>query len=290
MTLNSKGLISLKIDDNIYDYKLYESLKILKSTKSQRKTAKKLGIAAPVFNRRIRKAEDKLAMKLVEKQGHGSVLTNNGEKLLNEFEKYNQKIEPTSEINIAGGHIISGLLEGTEHPFKTSIYSSTDYDAYKLAKRGAVDILALDDPLIAFEKNLNFIPIAYDYLVLITNNKSKTINSLNDLNDLKYVSVKGSAQRLAYNTLDHYNIDYTIKKEVNSQFDAYKIVKNSDDLYSFLNASYFNGNNILQYDTRHVISLVKVNTEKKEIDEFINYLLSEGQEKITSEGFIAINK
>lgn len=290
MTFNSKGLINLKINDNIYDYKLYESLESLSKTSSQRKTAKKLGISHAVLNRRILKAEEKSDLKLVEKIGKGSVLTSDGIKLLNEFRKYNQRISETEEITIGGGHIVSGLLKGVNPPHEMTIYSSNDNNAYKLAKRGVIDILALDDPLLAFTKDLNFIPIAYDYLVLISNNKASQINDLNDLNNLKYVSVKGSAQRLAFNSLEHYNIPYEIVAEVDSQFDAFKMVKNSEDLHSFLNASYFNENNILQYDTRHVISLVKINEDKKEVNDFIEYLLNEGQELIVKEGFMPINR
>lgn len=290
MTFNSKGLINLEINGNIYDYKLYESLESISRTSSQRKSAKELGISHAVLNRRILKAEEKSGLKLVEKIGKGSLLTSDGVKLLNEFHKYNQRIAETDEITIGGGHIVSGLLEGVNPPYNMTIYSSNDNNTYKLAKRGVIDILALDDPLLAFTEDLNFIPIAYDYLVLISNDNASPINTLNDLNDLKFVSVKGSAQRLAFNSLEHYNIPYEIVAEVNSQFDAFKMVKKSENLHSFLNASYFKGNNILQYDTRHVISLVKINNDKKEVNDFINYLLNEGQEEIIKEGFMPINR
>ena len=114
---------------------------------------------------------------------------------------------------------------------------------------------------------------------------SKEIENISDLNDLDFVNVTGSAQRLAWNTLKHYDIDYNIKYKVNSQFDAFKLVRNSENLNCFLNASYFNGNELLKFDTRHVISLVKVSEDKAEIDEFIDYLLNEGQEEIKNQGF-----
>ncbi|MBO6110902.1 MAG: LysR family transcriptional regulator, partial [Methanobrevibacter sp.] len=92
-----------------------------------------------------------------------------------------------------------------------------------------------------------------------------------------------------WNTLEHYNLNYTIKDKVNSQFDAFKLVRNSENLYSFLNASYFNGNEILKLDTRHVISLVKVNDEDPKTDKLINYLLTKGQKDIESQGFIPMD-
>lgn len=288
MKFKSKGLISLEINGNIYDHKLYQSLESLARTKSQRKSAKELNISHTVFNRRILKAEEKLGFKISENAGNGTILTREGLQLLEEFQKYLIKIEKTPNINIAGGHISSGLLESIKNPFTTNIYSSSDRDAFELAKRGAVDILTLDDPLIAYERDIDFTPIAYDYLVLISSPNSKEIESMNDLKGLDFVNVTGSAQRLAWSTLKHYDINYNITHKVNSQFDAFKLVKNSENLHCFLNASYFNGNELLKFDTRHVISLIKVNEDKEEVDQFIDFLLNEGQEAIENQGFIPI--
>ena len=289
MKLQSNGLISLEINGEIYDYKLYQSIESLNRTKSQRQSAKELNISHTVFNRRILKAEEKLGFKITEKVGNGTVLTENGLELLDEYRKYTIQIEKTENINIAGGHISSGLLESISQPFNINVYSSSDEDAFELARRGVVDILTLDDPLIAYERDINFTPIAYDYLVLISSPDSKEIKSINDLKGLDFVNVNGSAQRLAWNSLEHYDIDYNIKYDVNSQFDAFKLVRNSKDLYSFLNASYFKGNEILKFDTRHVISLIKVNEDKPEIDDFIRYLLNDGQIAIKNQGFIPMD-
>lgn len=275
----------MEIDGEIYDYKLYQSLESLSRTKSQRKSAKELNISHTVFNRRLLKAEDKLGVKITQKVGNGTLLTPEGEGLLEEYRKYLIQIEKTKSINIAGGHISTGLLDNINTPFDTNIYSSSDKDAFELAKRGAVDLLTLDDPLIAYERDINFMPIAYDYLVLISNQNAKNIDSISDLEGLDFVNVNGSAQRLAWTSLNHYDIDYNIRTTVNSQFDAFKLVRNSDDLYTFLNASYFNGNDLLKYDTQHVISVVKVNENKPEVDEFIKFLVNECQETIEKQGF-----
>ena len=285
MKFDSEGLISLKINGEIFDHKLYQSLDSLSRTRSQRKSAKELNISHTVFNRRLLKAEDKLGVKITHKAGNGTLLTPEGESLLEEFRKYLIKIEKTENINIAGGHISTGLLESLKTPFNLNIYSSSDEDAFELAKRGAVDILTLDDPLIAYERDINFMPIAYDYLVLVASPESKNIDSISDLEGLDFVGVTGSAQRLAWNSLKHYDIEYNIRETVNSQFDAFKLVRNSENLYTFLNASYFKGNELLKYDTQHVISVVKVNDDKPEVDEYIRFLLNDAQKSIGKEGF-----
>ena len=288
MKFQSKGLISLDINGTIYDYKLYQSLESLSRTKSQRQSAKELNISHTVFNRRLLKAEEKLGVKITQKVGNGTILTRDGLDLLEEFQKYAVRVENTANINIVGGHISSGLLETVKHPFNTNIYSSSDRDAFELAERGAVDILTLDDPLIAYERDIDFTPIAYDYLVLISSPDSNEIKSINDLNGLNFVNVTGSAQRLAWNTLKHYDINYNITHKVSSQFDAFKLVRNSNNLHCFLNASYFKGNELLKFDTQHVISLIKVNEDKPEVDEFIDYLLNDCQEAIRNQGFTPI--
>ena len=289
MKLESKGLISLEINGEIYGYKLYQSLESLNRTHSQRKSAKELNVSHTVFNRRRLKAEKKLGVKLTENKGNGSILTNNGVRLLEEYRKYLIQIAEPDNINIAGGHISSSLLESIDLPFNINVYSSNDEDAFKLARRGVVDLLTLDDPLIAYERDINFIPIAYDHLVLISSPDAEEITSIKDLDNLNFVKVDGSAQRLAWNSLEHYDLKYNIKYKVNSQFDAFKLVKNSKNLHSFLNASYFNGNDILKFDTRHVISLVKVNDDDTKTDDFINYLLTKAQKDIEKQGFIPMD-
>lgn len=285
MKFESKGLVSLEINGEIYDYKLYQSLDSLSKTKSQRKSAKELKISHTVFNRRLLKAEEKLGVKITENIGNGTHLTREGMELLEEFRKYLIQIEKTPKINIAGGHISTGLLESLNTPFDVNIYSSSDKDAFELARRGAVDILTLDDPLIAYEHDINFMPIAYDYLVLVSSPQSRNVESISDLEGLDFISVSGSAQRLAWNSLKHYDIEYNLKESVNSQFDAFKIVRNSENLYTFLNASYFNGNELLKYDTQHVISAVKVNNDKAEVDDYIRYLINDAQKDIEKQGF-----
>ncbi|WP_297983381.1 LysR family transcriptional regulator [uncultured Methanobrevibacter sp.] len=285
-----KPEIGIKINGESFNHKLFESLESLSRTYSQRKTAKELKISHSVLNRRIKNAEDKIGEKLVVTVGSGSELSQKGYELLNLYHKYNNRLEDREEIVIAGGHIITGLLQAISYdlPFKTLIYSSDDESAYELAKADLIDILALDDPRLAFENDLNFTAIAYDHLVLISPKNEKSIESIGDLENLNFIGVKGSAQRLAWSTLRQEKIPFNIVREVKSQFDAFKIVKNSNDYYTFLNASYFNGNEILKNETRHVISLVQCNDDKEDIYNLLEYLLIDGQNQIGEQGFIPI--
>ena len=285
---NIKPKIELDINGYIYNYKLFESLKSLQKTQSIRKTSEKLNLSHSALDRKIKNAENKLGFKLVKNNyGSGSTLTKEGLNLIKIYNQYQIRLNESNKINIAGGHIVSGLLESISNdiPFDISVFSSDDESAFELGKRNLIDILALDDPLIGFQNNLDFTAIGYDYLTLVSNNKSSPIKTIEDLNGKNFVSVKGSAQRLVWDTLKQKNVEFNIKKEVKSQFDAFKIVKNNSDLYTFLNASYFHGNDILKVETNHIISLIQVNDNKKENKEFIDYMLNKGQNKIFEQGF-----
>jgi len=321
MKLKIHPKIDMIINEENYSYKLFESLELLSQNNSQRQTAKQLNISHSVLNRRIKNAEKKLTFKLVKIWRAKTYLTNDAKRLLSSYDKYNSRVKENDKISIAGGHIVTSFLNSISDklPIGIDVYSSDDVTAYKLADRGMIDILALDDPQIAFENNLDFIAIGYDYLVLVSNDNlesnneetnkyneidendniinknnasnsyySKNIEKLEDLKNLKFVSVDGTAQRLAWNTLSEKNIPFEIVKKVKSEFDAFKIVKNSKDLFTFLNASYFKGNEVLKNETKHVISLVPINTEKEEVKKLIEYILGEGQKLIVDEGFIAI--
>ncbi|MDR1721805.1 MAG: LysR family transcriptional regulator [Methanobrevibacter sp.] len=298
-----KAEISMEIDGNHYNHKLFETLESINRNFSQRKAADELKIAHSVLNRRILKAEESLGFKLVISSGAGSELSFQGMEILNKYHQYQSKVLESEEILVYGGPITIGLLEylSSDFPKKISFYSCSDEDSYNLAQKSLVDIIALDDPLLGFKKDLEFIPIAYDHLVLLGNEKieeksessdkkpiNKEIKTISDLNGLNFVSVDGTAQRLAWQTLKDANIDFNIVQNLKSQYDASKLVENSDSLYTFLNGSFFKGNEILKRETEHVLSLVPINKEKEGVEEFIDFILNKGQEKILKQGFIPI--
>ncbi|MDR0900300.1 MAG: LysR family transcriptional regulator, partial [Methanobrevibacter sp.] len=156
-----KPQINIEINEKSYSYKLFQALDSLSKTYSQRKTAKELNIAHSVLNRRIKNGEDKLGFKLVDVRGSKSYLSNKAIDLLNSYYKYNNSLANDDKIAIVGGHIITGLIDSISEdlPFEVDVYSSTDKSAYKLSKNQFIDILALDDPLIAFENDLDFTAI-----------------------------------------------------------------------------------------------------------------------------------
>ena len=282
--------VSIIIDGNTYSYKLFEALEIISKSYSQRMAAKQIGISHAVLNRRIKDAEKKLGFKLVFSTGGGSVLTDEARKILNKYRNYEKRLKNRKKIMICGGYASSRLMEilSVYYGLDAAVYKTGDKDALYLASLDMVDILVLDDPVYALIRDLDFIPIAYDYLVLISS-ENEQINSIFDLKDKNFIEIEDSPQRLAWNTLDDNRIPYKLKKSFKSPYDALKYVKDTPDSYSFISNSLMDGWDIIRDDTRHIISFIACNKSDKRINDFISFILTfKGQKIVEESGFESI--
>jgi len=281
--------LNMIINEHEFSYKIFETLECLSKTWSQREAARRLGISHSVLNRRIKESEEKFGFRLVETTGAGSGLTENGFKILSKYERYMKRLEDHEKPVICGGFISAGLIEvlADEYPLDATIFRTDDESALELARKDMVDILTLDDPVRAFMYDLDFTPVAYDYLVLVSN-QDRSINSLVDLNGKNFLEMPGSSQRLAWNTMDNMKIDYHIVELVKSPYNALKIINKNKELFTFLNNSFSDGSDILKDDTKHLISLVLCNKENTVLKDFVDYTTGDGQETIEQQGFIKI--
>ena len=281
--------LNMIINGHEFSYKIFETFECISKTWSQRKAAKRLGISHSVLNRRIKESEEKFGFRLVETTGAGSGLTENGLKILSKYERYMKRLENREKPVICGGYISAGLIEvlADKYPLDATIYRTDDESALELARKDMVDILTLDDPVRAFMYDLDFTPVAYDYLVLVSNHDT-SINSVFDLNGKNFIEVPGSSQRLAWNTMDNMKIDYQIVELVKSPYNALNIINKNKELFTFLNNSFSNGSDILKDDTKHLISLVLCNNENTVLKDFVNYITGDGQETIEKQGFMKI--
>ena len=160
MALNKK--LNLELDNIVYDYKLFDSLKAIKSEKSQRKAAKELGISHTVLNRRIIKAEELLSHPLVKVSNKGSVLTDYAKDLLEEYESLEQRLDDEETWVMAGGFISCEFVRELAMAYQLDNIRilQTDMDtAFDLANKGLVDILGFDDPVQAYIYDLEPIPL-----------------------------------------------------------------------------------------------------------------------------------
>lgn len=281
--------VSLIIKGHTFSYKLFEALKYISKTYSQRKAAQKLGISHAVLNRRIREAEEKLGFKLIVATGAGSGLTDDALKILQRYEKYTKRLKKRKKLIICGGYASSRLIEtmSSKYGLDAAVYRTGDQNAIHLASLDMVDILTLDDPVHAFIQNLDFIPVAYDHLALISG--ENVHRDINELNGKNFVEILDSPQRLAWNTLDDKKIRYKLKEEFKSPYDALRFVKNNPDFYTFISSSLWEGSDIIKNDTRHIISCVICNKEDERINDFLNFILTfKGQKMVEKCGFESV--
>lgn len=285
--------LNLEINGVKFTYRLFDALEEISQTWSQREAAKSLGISHPVLNRRIRDAENKLGFKLVYTTGAGSGLTPQAISILEKYQQYQKRLQERSKPVICGGPISSGLIDVLSYHYglKPVITSTDDISALEMSKRGLVDVLLLDDPVHAFIHDLDFTPIARDHLVLVSGSEEQP-ESVQELNGKEFIEIPHSAQRLAWNTLDQLRIDYEIVEVSNSPQNALKMVKDSDDLFTFLNSSFasgiVSGSNLLAEDTMHIISMVLWNSNPQ-MEDFLEFIIGNGQRIIEKWGFKRID-
>ncbi|MBI4814102.1 MAG: LysR family transcriptional regulator, partial [Methanobacterium sp.] len=289
--------LNLRIKGETFNYRLFEALREITNTWSQREAAKRLGISHAVLNRRIRDAEGKLGFKLVETTGAGSGLSPQGMMILEKYQRYLRRLAEPDVLVIGGGPIATGLMDvlARQYGLEVTIYTTDDLNALKMAEMDLVDILVLDDPVHAFMYDLDFIPIARDDLVLVSES-DENLENIDQLRGREFVEINHSAQRLAWNTLDQLRVDYEIVDICSSPENALKMVKTREDLLTFQNRSFmsplldsFTVSDIMADDTSHIISMVipdKDEPDKKdELENFSNFIQGRGQRLVQKWGF-----
>ncbi len=291
MAINKK--LNIELDNVMYDYKLFDTLKAIKSNKSQRKAAKELGISHSVLNRRIIRAEELLSQPLVTVSNRGSMLTGYALNLLEKYETYEQRLDDDEYLVMAGGFISCEFIRELSIAYQMENIKILQTDmntAFDLANKGLVDILGFDDPVQAYIYDLEPIPLGRDNLMLLTHGDEE-FNDIYDLNGLDFVEVEGSAQRLAWTTLANNDLDFNIVKTVNSFHEAIRLVEQNENLYTFINKSIsytsMNTNDVLSEYTKHIISALNVKN-RVDVESFLNFASHNAQKLTLQYGFEAL--
>lgn len=278
------------MNDVIYDYKLFDTLKSIKLNKSQRKAAKELGISHTVLNRRIIKAEELLSQPLVKVTNRGSTLTDYALNLLEEYESYEQRLTDDDVWVMAGGFISCEFIRQLSAAYQLENIKILQTDlntAFDLANKGLVDILGFDDPVQAYIYDIEPIPLGRDHLMLLTHGNEEFYN-ITDLDGLRFVEVEGSAQRLAWTTLANNDLDFDIVSTVDSFHEAIRMVEQDENLYTFINNSMsytsMHVSDILSEHTRHIISALNVKNSV-DVESFLNFASHNAQKLTVKYGF-----
>lgn len=194
-------------------------LELLLKTKSQNKVAKILNIPTSSVNIQIKRLEKKLGIKIVESSTSGTVVTEEGQQIVNYYQKIKRRITKSSFI--ACGFICG---EVGRILFDDIIISSFD-NILKLYRMEMVKILGIDDPYWSYRLG-DPIPAVYDYIVMVYRNRF-------DIKNL--VGIRYSPQRILWNVLKSRGISFRIKKVVKDPLQAIELVQKGYSL--FLNES-----------------------------------------------------
>jgi DNA-binding transcriptional LysR family regulator len=281
--------LNYEVDDILFDYKLFDTLRAIDEHKSQRKAASSLNISHTVLNRRILNAENSLNKKLVTVSNKGSSLTEYARGILSDYEIYEQRLDDDDVITISGGFVSCEFLRQLAMAYRIDVrILQTDmHSAIKLTNQGMVDILSFDDPVRAYMMNLEPTPLARDNLLLLSNKKEE-FRDVHDLDGLKFVEVEESAHRLAWNTLADYDLDFDIVRVVNSFHEAIKLVEEDDSLYTFVNKSMSYRcqytYDVISKQTQHIISALNVKNDTS-IENFLNFASHRAQKLTEKFGF-----
>lgn len=281
--------LNYEVNNILFDYKLFDTLKAINIHKSQRKAASSLNISHTVLNRRIIQAEELLDNKLVSVSNKGSSLTDYALDILSNYELYEERLKDDDLITISGGFVSCEFLRQLAMAYRIDVrILQTDMQsAIKLTNQGMVDILSFDDPVRAYMMNIEPVPLARDNLLLLSNKKEE-FNNIGDLDGLNFVEVEGSAHRLAWNTLADYDLDFDIVNVVNSFHEAIKLVEEEDSLYTFVNKSMSYRcqytYDVISKQTQHIISALNVKNDSS-IDKFLDYASHRAQKITEKYGF-----
>ena len=262
-------------------------LKVILKTKSQNKAAKMLKIPPSSINIQIKRLESKLNTKLIYSSPSGTMLTEEGIKIIDYFNSIQNRMNK-------GEFIACGFVSGEigKILFDDVIITSFD-NVLKLYNMGLTKIIGIDAPYWSFrimdnrflrsegglgvESEEEIYPIAYDYFVMVYKD---------EFNFKNLVGIRYSAQRIVWKILKNEGISFKITKHVKNPFQAIELVEEGYSL--FLNKSfskYINDYNIEKpkfYEkTKHTINFIG-NLEE------INELIEKKKKKIKNAGFEVI--
>jgi len=251
MDLSSK--INIKYRGKEITENQIKIIELLLKTKSQNKVAKILNIPTSSVNIQIKRLEKKLGIKIIQSSTSGTVVTEEGQEILEYYQRIKRRMGETSFI--ACGFISSEIGRIL---FDNIIISSFD-NILKLYRMGMVKILGIDDPYWSYRLG-DPIPVVYDYMVMVYRDKFDVKN---------LIGVRYSPQRILWNVLKSRGISFRVRKVVKDPIQGIELVKKGYSL--FLNESlvkYVDGNLNIEKppfyrDTKHTLNFIAIEDEEK---------------------------
>ena len=247
------GLSSIKYRGKEITENQIRIIELLLKTKSQNKVARILNIPTSSVNIQIKRLEKKLGVKIIQSSTSGTVVTEEGQEIVEYYQRIKRRLEETSFI--ASGFICG---EVGRILFEDIVISSFD-NVLKLYRMGMVKILGIDDPYWSYRLG-DPIPVVYDYMVMVYRDRF-------DIKNL--VGIRYSPQRILWNILKSRGISFRVKKVVKDPLQGIELAKKGYSL--FLNESltrYVDGDLNIEKppfyrDTKHTLNFIALEDEER---------------------------
>lgn len=149
-----------------------EVLRAVASSKSQNSAARRLGISTAVLNRQVKELERRAGMELVRTTARGSELTSEGKQILRVLDSMCKRMTRQKELTVGCTSVSQSIAERicsklVLRGVKVRLMVADDETNVSMSSSGLLDIIFVDDPLIAYEypKEGRVHEVTSDYLV-----------------------------------------------------------------------------------------------------------------------------
>lgn len=206
--LKIRPSISVEINGTALTPRQMEVILAVGEEKSQSRAAARLGISTPVLNRYVSQIEKKAGACLVETKATGSRLTEEGERIVEEYLKLKNRLEKKDFLNVSGTpvsqELLMSALSSVDPEGKCNLVISDDAKNLSDLKAGIADLIILDDPLYLFEaEEFEWETIGEDRL-------------LHENRGERYAYFRYGAQRIGFRYLEMENIPHRIERTFSS--------------------------------------------------------------------------
>jgi len=198
--------ISQRVNGHRVTHRQLEALAAVRSEGSKTAAARKLGISVPVLHRYIASIEDGVGTKMIKATPGGSVLTDDGNRLLDSATMMTLRCADVHRTAVSCTPVTQELAMAalSELDSDADIMVSEDEVNIRLFKEGIVDIILLDDPVHLFSlEGYRWTEIGSMDMIHVDKGPS-------------YIEYRYGAQRIAFMHLEATDQDYRIEKRTRS--------------------------------------------------------------------------
>lgn len=192
--------ISQRVNGRTVTARQIEALSAVQSEGSKTAAAKKLGISVPVIHRYIEGIEESTGMKMIRSTPGGSVLTDDGRKIVESAKMMELRCTECDSICVSCTPVTEELMMSVLSSLKidADLTISDDLTNIRCLKEGRTDMILLDDPVHLFDLDgYQWAEVGSMDMVHVDRGRS-------------YLQYRYGAQRIAFMHLDAAGKEYSI--------------------------------------------------------------------------------